>query len=268
MRSRSSIPSCWCYTWSNRETLTAAIALRDQLAPAVPVLLVAAAVDEAQIAQAIALGARDVVTLANEARLQAVMLRELRAFRTQQALDATLKSAHDARSQLETVLQRSNDAIIQVQEGIVVDANPAWLELFGVEDGVVGQPVMDLFEEATHAALRGALAACLQGRWSDHPLRANALLADGSVLPIEMTLDARPARVASRAYGWWCRRGRARKHARWCVPRTRRAPSRRRPAAPRRAARGAGASGCAPPPPAACAASRWRASTSSPRSSA
>jgi diguanylate cyclase (GGDEF)-like protein/PAS domain S-box-containing protein len=181
-------PELLFYTWSNRETLTAAIALRDQLAPGVPVLLVAAAVDEALMAQGLALGARDVVTLANEARLQAVVQRELRAFRTQQALDATLKSAHDARSQLDSVLQRSNDAIIQVQEGIVVDANPAWLELFGVEDGVVSQPVMDLFEEGTHAALRGALAACLQGHWNDHPLRANALLADGSVLPIEMTL--------------------------------------------------------------------------------
>ena len=100
-----------------------------------------------------------------------------------------VKSAHDARSQLDTVLHRSNDAILQVQEGIVVEANPAWLELFGVEEGIAGQPVMDLFEEATHAALRGALAACLQGRWSnDHPLRANALLADGSVVPLEITL--------------------------------------------------------------------------------
>ncbi len=136
-----------------------------------------------------ALGARDVVTLANTERLQAVMLRELQAFRTGRTLHATLKSAQEARTQLGNVLQRSNDAIIQVQEGIVVDANPAWLELFGVEGGVAGEPVMDLFEDSTHAALRGALAACLQGRWkAGHPLRANALLGDGSVLPIEMTL--------------------------------------------------------------------------------
>ena len=47
---------------------------------------------------------------------------------------------------------------------------------------------MDLFEESTHAALRGALAACQQGRWSDHALRANALLTDGTVLPLEITL--------------------------------------------------------------------------------
>ena len=89
------------------------------------------------------------------------------------------------------MLQRSNDAIVQVQEGIVVDANPAWLELFGVEDGLVGQPVMDLFDESTHAALHGALAACLQGRWSDHTLSVNALLGDGTVLPVEIVLASR-----------------------------------------------------------------------------
>ena len=168
--------------------LEAVMRVRDQLAPRVPVLALAKAVNEESIAAALALGARDVVTLTCPARLQAVVMRELRVFRIERTLDASVKSAHDARSQLDTVLQRSNDAIIQVQEGIVTEANPAWLELFGVEEAMTGQPVMDLFEESTHAALRGALAACLQGRWSDHPLRATALLADGTVLPIEMTL--------------------------------------------------------------------------------
>ena len=182
-------PELLVHVADSHEELGSVIRVRDRLAPTVPVLVLAPAADETRIAEAIALGARDVVTLANTERLQAVMLRELQVFRTGRTLDATLKSAQEARSQLGTVLYRSNDAIIQVQEGIVVDANPAWLELFGVEAGVAGEPVMDLFEDSTHAALRGALAACLQGRWkADHPLRANALLGDGSVLPIEMTL--------------------------------------------------------------------------------
>jgi diguanylate cyclase (GGDEF)-like protein len=182
-------PELLVHVADGHEELPSVIRVRDQLAPTVPVLLLAPAADETRIAEAMALGARDVVTLASTERLQAVMLRELQVFRTERTLDATLKSAQDARSQLDTVLYRSNDAIIQVQEGIVVDANPAWLELFGVEAGIAGEPVMDLFEDSTHAALRGALAACLQGRWkADHPLRANALLGDGSVLPIEMTL--------------------------------------------------------------------------------
>jgi multidomain signaling protein FimX len=181
-------PELLVHVTASLKELASALRVRDQLAPTVPALMLAPAAEEAAIAEALALGARDVVTLASPARLQAVVQRELTVFRTERALDATVKSAHDARSQLDTVLQRSNDAILQVQEGIVIDANPAWLELYGVEEGIAGQPVMDLFEESTHAALRGALAACLQGHWNDHPLRANALLADGSVLPIEMTL--------------------------------------------------------------------------------
>ena len=170
------------------DDLKSVVGVRDQVAPTVPVVLVREAVDEASIADAMTAGARDVVSLANPVRLGAVMSRELRAFRLERALTSTLKSAHDARNQLESVLQRSNDAIVQVQEGIVIEANPAWLELFGAKEGLVGQPIMDLFDEDTHAALKGALAACLQGRWSDHTLKATALLAHGEKMPMEVVL--------------------------------------------------------------------------------
>jgi diguanylate cyclase (GGDEF)-like protein/PAS domain S-box-containing protein len=168
--------------------LSAAIGIRDRLAPEVPLLLLASDASEARIAAAMALGARDVITVASPARLQAVVMRELAAARIERTLTATLRAERMARTQLDTVLERSNDAIMQVQEGIVVEANPAWLELSGVEEGLTGQPVMDLFEESTHVALRGALAACLQGRWHNHSLRANTLLGDGSVLPVDISL--------------------------------------------------------------------------------
>ncbi len=182
-------PEMIVHVAESRAQFEAAVRVRDRLAPGVPVLLLAPEVNEGDIAEAMALGARDVVTLASPERLQAVLLRELRVLRTERTLAASLKSVQEARRQLGSVLHRSNDAIIQVQEGIVVNVNPAWLELYGVVEGFTGEPVMDLFEDSTHAALRGALAACLQGRWkADHPLRGNALLADGSVLSIEMTL--------------------------------------------------------------------------------
>ncbi len=170
------------------EDLGSIIKVRDHVAPTVPLVVVAEAVDEGAIAEAMSAGARDVVSLASPVRLAAVIARELRAFRLERALTSTLKSAHDARNQLESVLQRSNDAIVQVQEGIVIDANPAWLELFGIKDPLIGQPVMDLFDEASQPALKGALAACLQGRWSDHALKATALLPDGKTMPVEIVL--------------------------------------------------------------------------------
>jgi len=163
--------------------------IRDQIAPAVPLVVIADEVDETRMALAMQRGARDVVTLSSPARLQAVMARELRAHRLERALNSTLKSAREARRQLESVLQQSADAIAQVQEGIVVDANSAWLELFGFERAaIVGQPIMDVFDESTHAALKGALAACLQGRWSDHTLSANGYFADGSRRNIALQL--------------------------------------------------------------------------------
>jgi EAL domain-containing protein (putative c-di-GMP-specific phosphodiesterase class I)/GGDEF domain-containing protein len=130
-----------------------AATVRDQLAPQVPMLLVRPQISE-------------------------------------NALNTTLQSASDYRRQLQSVLQRSNDAILQVQEGIVVDANQTWLELFGYADSstVDGQPLMDLFDDRSHAALKGALVACAQGKWTDHPLKVTALLGDGTQLQLDLVL--------------------------------------------------------------------------------
>jgi diguanylate cyclase (GGDEF)-like protein/PAS domain S-box-containing protein len=178
-----------CYLGAGDE-LRAVTTMRDQVSSMVPLIAVRERVDERLIAEDMAQGARDTVSLQQPGRLQAVITRELHAFRIERTLNSTLRAAQDYRSQLEVVLQRSNDAIAQIQEGILVNANAAWLELFGFVEatGLVGQPVMDLFEEATHAPLKGALIACLQGRWENHTLKAGAILGDGSVVPLELTL--------------------------------------------------------------------------------
>jgi len=178
-----------CVYVSEADTKQAAT-VRDQLAPQVPMLLVRPQISEGDIAAGMRLGARDVVSLSATERVQAVMSRELRSFRLERALNSTLQSASDYRRQLQSVLQRSNDAILQVQEGIVVDANQTWLELFGYDDAtvVVGQPLMDLFDDRSHAALKGALVACGQGKWTDHPLKVTSLLGDGTQLQMDLVL--------------------------------------------------------------------------------
>ena len=171
------------------EDLLAAVAVRDQLAPSVPLIVLEEFVSEARIAHAMSKGARDVVSCSSAERLQAVMTRELKSHRLERALDSTLRTARDARRQLASVLQHSNDAIAQVQEGILVDANSSWLSLLGYElPAIAGQPIMDMFEQTTHAALKGALAACLQGRWSNHPLSTEIRFADGTHGQFEVVL--------------------------------------------------------------------------------
>jgi len=170
--------------------LASIMKVKQQNAPGMPVLIVRENVDEAAIAEAMRLGCQDVVTLANRSRLAGVVTRELRAFRLERALSTTLSSAREYREQLQHFLEGSADAITHVQEGIIVDANRAWLELFGYSenDALNGTPLMDLFEQETHAALKGALVASLQGKWSDHGLKVQALLSDGSSLALELAL--------------------------------------------------------------------------------
>ncbi len=170
--------------------LASAMDFRARFAPDVPVLIVREKLDEESIAQALALGAQDAVTLANVSRLQLVVGRELRTYRIDRALSTTLASAREYKKQLEHVVQGSTDAIAQVQEGIIVDANPAWLALFGYSNAeeVVGTPLMDAFDPDDHAAIKGALVACLQGKWSGHALHASALVVSGHTPSLEFQL--------------------------------------------------------------------------------
>ena len=165
--------------------------LRDRQAAAMPVVLVRDTVSEDGLTRALELGARDVVTLKARPRLRAVAERELHLARLDTALAGTLASAHQYRDQMRAFMAGSTDAILHVQEGIVVDANPAWIELTGLKDAaaIVGQPLMDAFTPASHAALKGALVATAQGKWSDHSLKATAVLPGGGEMLLVLELE-------------------------------------------------------------------------------
>ena len=72
------------------------------------------------------------------ARLQAVATRELRAHRLERALSSTVSSAREYREQLQNFLEGSADAITHVQEGIIVDANRAGLQIVE-RDQIIGR---------------------------------------------------------------------------------------------------------------------------------
>lgn len=171
--------------------MTKVMTVAKQYGADVPVLFARDQVDEEIMAKAMAQGARDVISMMNPNRLRAVVARELEASRQARALNSTISSAREYRDQLKSFMAGSADAIAHVQEGIIVDANPAWLDLYGFSeaDALTGTPLMDVFDPEAHAALKGALVACLQGKWSNHTLKANALLNDGSSVPLEMELS-------------------------------------------------------------------------------
>ncbi len=169
--------------------ITAIIAARDEQAPGVPVVCVRHTLTEALLLEDLTAGAQDTLSYTARGRLQQVCARELKAFRLQRALASTVTSARESQRQLQVLVQGSADAIALVQEGIVVEANAAWLALFNTTAAaIVSAPVMDWFDHACHAAMRGALVACEQGRWEGHTLKTVARVGTDRTLPMDLEL--------------------------------------------------------------------------------
>ena len=157
------------------ESIRAVIKQKDRFNPEVPVIALAAKADEDAIQKAMRDGACDLVSIGLKKRLQAVVGRELRALRVERALNATLQSATEYKKQIKDHMQASVNAIALVQEGILIEANDAWLKLFKAAniDEVLGLPIMDNFDRESQAAVKGALVATIQGKWQQgHKLEA------------------------------------------------------------------------------------------------
>jgi multidomain signaling protein FimX len=194
------------------------IQIRDRNATTVPVIFVRERIDEELIAAAIHQGARDVVTLASRARLQAVVSREVAAYRAARELASFKTAAKQSHEQVKAIIADTADAIAYVQEGIVVDANQAWCSAFGHANNeqLVGHPFMDLLDARTQSTFKTALSACLQNKWTGQPLAAAIQKPDGNELQLEFRLargdyDGEPAVYKCRPYRqhlcpWPCKR--------------------------------------------------------------
>jgi diguanylate cyclase (GGDEF)-like protein len=166
--------------------------IKKHAAGTVPLVVVSKAAQETDIAEALLAGAQDLVSLGQTERLRSVAERELRAFRLERALNETLTSANQYKTQLKAFMAGSVDAIAHVQEGILIDANQAWADLLGhpSAEALFGAPLMDLFDAGSKAALKGALVACGRGQWGRESIRVVAKTAAGEKLPLDLKLDA------------------------------------------------------------------------------
>ncbi len=150
-----------------RDTIQQVIKQKDRYNPEIPLIAAQEKADEVSIQVAMQAGACDLVSMSLKTRLQSVVSRELRALRVERALNSTLLSATEYKRQLKDHMDSSSSSIALVQEGIFTDVNDAWLTQFSVKgkDEVIGMPVMDTFEAESHAALKGALIATIEGKW-------------------------------------------------------------------------------------------------------
>jgi len=139
------------------------------LRPDIPVLLVGKPFAPQDTATALALGARDLVCCEDETHLRHLELVILREFlnhhhlRTLRLLRDRLMDFEQRHSQL---LEGSADAIVRVHEGIISEANPAFVRLLGHEDDaeLLGLPVIDLVVQEQRVRVKERLRVVLKGK--------------------------------------------------------------------------------------------------------
>ena len=174
-----------CYPDAIRQV----IKQKETFYPEVPLLALRTEVDEGSMLDAMNAGACDLVSINNKERLLIVVDRELRACRVERALNSTLTSATAYRRQLNDHMANSASAIAFVQEGIIIEANNSWIEMFQAKEKseIVGLPLMDNFLDVSKAAVKGAVIATSKGKWqAGEQLKAKAVIGDGDAKTLEL----------------------------------------------------------------------------------
>ena len=175
----------------NADVLSELLRLRDSIRADLPVISCRDAIDSDVLSADVIAGAADLITLSQRQRLFKVMERELERSSIRQTLRETIAASDGYKEQLKTLLAGSTDAIIYVQEGIVLECNPAAIQVFGYDDetSLVNTPIMDHFAGESQAALKGALVACVQDKWPNEPLKSTGLDQYGSKLALVLNIE-------------------------------------------------------------------------------
>ena len=163
------------------------VRLRDMALPNVPIIAVAKSISPPIVAELINTGARDLVSMDQIEHLQAVVSRELEVLQLSRDLEDTSVKLSEYEKRINLVVKESKDAITYVHDGIILSANPAFLELFGhkASADIEGTPVLELFEGGSQGALKEALK--LVGK--NQPVEPLAVKGLEGGKPFETTLE-------------------------------------------------------------------------------
>ncbi|MFZ5756965.1 MAG: EAL domain-containing protein [Pseudomonadota bacterium] len=158
----------------------------------IPVIVLSDDNQSATILAGLKAGARDVVPRGETERLLLVLDREmgnLSVLREKRRLEGDLR---ESEKRSEMLLDTAQDAVAYVTDGMHVEENGAYLELFGYTDPdeLAGVPIMDLVAESSHKDIKEALRLQRSAKPGDkHEVTVTCLHTDGHPFEAKMTFS-------------------------------------------------------------------------------
>ena len=158
----------------------------------IPLVVFAEKISDEAIAEIMTAGARDVVRKGELGRLVPLIERELAVARDHRHYRQVNDRLTEVEGKHQAMIDGAREAICYCHDGMHVDANRAYLQLFGY-DGLAeleGVPVLDLIDRSDHGRFKDYLRKVTKkNQKADKPEQFMALRKDGSSLPVEVSLS-------------------------------------------------------------------------------
>jgi PAS domain S-box-containing protein/diguanylate cyclase (GGDEF)-like protein len=151
----------------------------------IPVIVLARRVTDEELHALIRAGVRDVVVKGQWGRLLPVVERELAVVEEHRGWLETRETLRQLEARYRTMIEASIEAISYVQDGMHMDANPAYLRLFGYDnlDSLKETPLLNLIDKPDQARFKQALR---KAEGTDKPLEFQVVTAGGNRIAIEV----------------------------------------------------------------------------------
>ena len=134
-------------------------------------------------------GARDVLLKKEIARLVPAIQRELKAARERDSHRKSRRLLKEVEDKHKAMVQGSREAISYCHEGMHIDANKAYLDIFGYDntEELSGIPILNLIKKDGHARFKEYMRKGLKGSDKDINNEFEAIKKDGSSFYAEIT---------------------------------------------------------------------------------
>lgn len=161
----------------------------------IPIIATASALSSKQQLKAMQSGALDLICKKNPEHFQLVIDREIGNLAARRKL-ATYDASHNER--LQSMADRSRDAIAYIKEGMHIYANPIYLKMFGFPslEEIESTPVMDIISPDNHPKLKNYLRRYSNGEQSTMELEIQALRPEG--ITFDAVMEFSPANIEGR----------------------------------------------------------------------
>ncbi len=168
------------------------VQLLEQRKLKVPLIAIGASGDEADIIEAMRLGANDLCSYDQPEHLQLVVKRELSQLKTSQSAQNFELKFHESEKRARMLMESSRDAIAYVHEGMHIFANSSYLEMFGFDslEEIEGTPILDMVAPDDHAEFKDFLRNFGKDETTEGKLCTHGMLPDGKVFDAVMELTA------------------------------------------------------------------------------